>query len=59
MLLRMLIYYTFNRMNITIIVKHDHNNNNKYNYQWYTIIYILKCHDIDNNYINEGGHGYN
>ena len=57
MLLLMLIYYTFNRMNITIIVKHD--NNNKYIYQWYTIIYILKFYYIDDNYNNEGDHGYN
>ena len=48
-------------MNITIIVKHDNNNNNnnKYNYQWYTIIYILKFYYIDDNYNNEGDHGYN
>ena len=37
-------------MNITIIVKHDHYNN-KYNYQWYTIIYISKLYYNDNNYI--------
>ena len=55
----MLIYYTFNRMNITIIVKHDNNNINKYIYQWYTIIYILNFYYIDNNYNNEGDHGYN
>ena len=45
-------------MIITFIAMHDYYNK-KYYYQRYTILYILKFYDIDNNYNDEGGHGYN
>ena len=45
-------------MIITTIVMHDYYYY-KYNYQRYTILYTLKVYDIDNNYNDEGGHGYN
>ena len=53
-----LLLYLSNRMIITIIFKHDYNNYD-FNYQRYIILYILKFHDIDNNYNDEGGRGHN